>query len=96
MLMNKKEAQTILDGHLAGYAKQTYTKLVTLVEAEHIETFEVRSDSGVCYQVEVQFIWDDRPGGAVRILGNIDDGGIRAIFPLGRSELVPPPEAIKP
>ncbi len=90
--MDKKEAQSILDDQLASFSRRAYSELVKWVEERHIETLEVQGSSGTPYQVEIQFVWDDQPRGVIRILGNIDDGGIRAYFPLGRSELVPSPE----
>jgi hypothetical protein len=39
------------------------------------------------YQVEIQFVWDDRAGGNVRVLGSIDDGGWHAWVPVSRSFL---------
>jgi len=36
----------------------------------------------VTYQVEIDVFWDDKPGGAVRVLGMIDDGGWRAFMPM--------------
>jgi hypothetical protein len=93
--MDKTEARAILDEHLARFSRRAFSELVPLVEARHVETFEVVGSSGTRYQVEIEFIWDDQPGGVIRILADIDDGGIRAFFPLGRSELVSPPEGIR-
>ncbi len=88
--MDKTEARAILDKQLARFRGRAYGELVRLVELQHIETVEVIGNNGTRYQAEIQFIWDDQPGGVIRILGNIDDGGVRAFFPLGRSELVSP------
>lgn len=38
--------------------------------------------SGAVYQFEIQVFWDDKPGGNVRVMGSIDDGGWRAFVPL--------------
>jgi hypothetical protein len=35
--------------------------------------------------VEIQTFWDSQPGGNVRVMGSIDDGGWRAFLPLSRS-----------
>jgi len=34
--------------------------------------------------------WDDSVGGDIRVIGSLDDGGIRAFFPLTMSLLVKP------
>jgi hypothetical protein len=38
----------------------------------------------------VEVHWDDRPGGALRVLGTIDDGGWRALKPLCDDLLLAP------
>ena len=42
--------------------------------------FEMRSETGIVYQLEVSILWDGKPGGAIRIIGSIDDGGLRAFL----------------
>jgi hypothetical protein len=66
-------------------------ELVPLVESQHVETLEIRGGSGTAYQVEVQFIWDDVKRRIVRVVGSIDDGGIRAFVPLTETLLISPP-----
>lgn len=46
--------------------------------------------SGKEYQFEIIVYWDDKPNGDVRVIGNVDDGGWRAYFPLGTSFLKAP------
>ncbi len=91
--MDKAEAHKILDEQLARFG--IYSELVPFVESRHIETLEVRSASGTRYQVEVQFFWDDKRRRIVRVIGSIDDGGIRAFVPLTQTLLVSPPETMK-
>jgi hypothetical protein len=38
--------------------------------------------SGAEYQIEIQVFWDDRINGDLRVIGSIDDGKLRAFFPL--------------
>ena len=90
--MNKSEAHKILAEQLARFG--TYTELVPFVESKHIETLKIRGESGTAYQVEVQFFWDDKPRGTVRVFGSIDDGGIRAFVPLTQTLLVSRPESV--
>jgi hypothetical protein len=86
--MNKSEAQQILSQRLARFTSRSHAQLAPLVESRHVEADEIQGASGATYQIEIQFFWDDQPGGAIRIIGSIDDGGLRAFFPLTDSFLV--------
>ena len=86
--MDKAEAKKTLSKELARFSSRNHAELVPLVESRQVETFEVRGENGATYQVEVQFFWDGQPGGTIRIIGSIDDGGIRAFFPLTETLLV--------
>ena len=55
-----------------------------------VETREVTGVSGASYQIEIEPIWDAAPGGAIRVLGAIDDGGLRAFVPITHDFLVAP------
>jgi hypothetical protein len=90
--MDKTEAQKILSEHLARFA--SYSELVPLVESGYVENSEIRSPSGTNYQVEIQFFWDDKPRGIIRVFGSIDAGGIRALFPLTQALLISPPQTV--
>jgi len=83
--MNKSEAQQILSEQLARFSGFSHSELALLVGAQRSEAYEVRGESGVTYQVEIQFFWDDRPGETIRVMGSIDDGGIRAFGPFSDS-----------
>jgi hypothetical protein len=89
--MNRSEAQRILGEELARFAGRRHAELAPLVEAKHIEVSEVRGASGARYQIEIQFLWDDRPGGTILVMGGIDDGGLRAFLPLTDSVLIEGP-----
>lgn len=84
--MDKSEANKILGEQLVRFGR--YTELVSLVESGHVKNFEVRGASGTTYQVEVQFFWDDERRSNVRVVGSIDDGGIRAFIPLTQTLLI--------
>ena len=90
--MNNEEARTLLTRRLAEYRLQTYSELAGLVgaDAEHIE---VTSESGVTYQLDVTVSWYDRAHGDVRVLGAVDDGGLRAFLPLTESFIKGPGES---
>jgi hypothetical protein len=86
--MNKAEAKILLDQHLEDYRKRAYDALVPLVGQD--SQTEIDGPSGVRYQVEVELFWDDKPGGMIRVVASIDDGGLRAFVPLTQSLLVRP------
>ncbi len=78
--MDNAEARALLQSHLQAYRQRAYGELVALLGRTQVT--ELQGSSGVTYQIEVGVHWDDRPGGAVRVLGSIDDGGWRACKPL--------------
>ena len=84
--MDKSEAQKILGEQLARFGN--YAEVVPFVEAERVENFQIRAVSGTTYQVEVQFFWDDKQKRNIRVVGFIDDGGIRAFVPLTQTLLI--------
>ncbi len=86
--MDKEEAKKILRKELNFYKQWPYSYLADLVgQTEHTQ---ILSDTGIEYQLEIEFLWDNEPEGNVRILGAIDDGGWRAFFPLCDSFIIKP------
>ena len=81
--MDKQEAGGLLSAKLGEYRLLPYPELVARISSDDHVT--VVGASGVEYQLEVQVLWDDNPGGNVRVIGWIDDGGLRAFFPLSNS-----------
>lgn len=73
--MDETEARSILEQELQAYKTRSYSELVELIG--RTGTDRRRAPSGTVYQVEVQVFWDDGPGGALRVLGAIDDGSAR-------------------
>lgn len=90
--MDKVEAQKILSKQMERFGRRDYYELQKLVESKHVEAFEVNGATGTRYGVEVQFFWDNGGKSRVRVVGSIDDGGIRAFFPLTQTLLVSCPE----
>jgi hypothetical protein len=82
--MNNQEASELLERELALFRTRSYADLAKYIPATSFE-FERSGPSGARYQVEIQFVWDGRPGGNVLVMGSIDDGGWRAFVPLCRS-----------
>jgi hypothetical protein len=88
--MDSAEARTILKSQLDRLRTKSYGELVALIGVH--ETTEVKGPSGVTYQVQLQAFWDDpkKPNQVLRIMGAIDDGGLRAYFPMSNSFLMAP------
>ena len=87
--MNKAEAHTQLAEQLDRMAGTGYAALAARVGEN--EVLEVTGASGARSQIEIQILWDWAPRGALRLLGGIDDGGLRAFVPLADSRLLAPP-----
>jgi hypothetical protein len=81
--MNNQEAIDLLEPELAAFRVLPYAELVQRIGRSL--TSECAGAAGAIYQIEIQILWDDRPGGNVRVMGSIDDGGWRAFAPLTRS-----------
>jgi hypothetical protein len=81
--MNDQEALELLERELAAFRELPYSDLAQRIGGSL--TSECVGAAGAIYQIEIQVLWDDRPGGNVRVMGSIDDGGWRAFAPLTRS-----------
>lgn len=86
--MDNTEAQKVLREQLVPFSGRSHFELTRLVEEKRVEAYAVHTKGGKTYQVEIRFFWDDQPGDTIRILGSVDDGGIRAFFPLTESVLI--------
>ena len=86
--MDNAEANALLAAHLRGYRARPYSDLAALVSEP--ESTEIAGPSGARYQVEVLAVWDERPHGNLRVIGAIDDGGLRAFVPLSADFIVAP------
>jgi hypothetical protein len=82
--MDKELATQLLERELETLRHQPYADLVGRIGSGSLE-YECRGSDGLMYQLEIQFVWDDRAGGNVRVLGSIDDGGWHAWVPVSRS-----------
>jgi len=86
--MDKAEARQLLRQHLDGYRTRGYGELAKLVG--QLDVAEVAGASATSYQIEVQVLWDDKPHRDIRVMGGIDDGGLRAFLPLTDSFIMAP------
>ena len=87
--MNEEEAASLLRAHLEQYRRRSHADLSSHLGNQGCD--EVTGPSGARYQIEVDILWDSRPGGDLRVLGGIDDGTFwRFISPLNDSFLMSP------
>jgi hypothetical protein len=88
--MDAEEARAVLAERLGRYRSRSYAEVAAWVREHRTDTSEAVAPSGKRYQIAVQFFWDDKPSGDVRVSGSIDDGGIRAFVPLTDSFILSP------
>jgi hypothetical protein len=87
--MNQEEAKAILRAQMHALQTRSYVEFCSWIAEKRIETPCVKGASGTEYQLEIQAWWDNRPGGAIRVLVSIDDGSFRSsLLPLGDSFLI--------
>ncbi len=87
--MDRDEAQKLLALQMEEFKKKSYTELVNLLGDVWAE--QVKGPSSNSYTIEIEVFWDYKPNGDVRVLGSIDDGGLRTAFrPLCSDYLVTP------
>ena len=86
--MDNREASHLLAETLAKYRALPYSELRPRIGEVICE--EVVGARNTTYQIEINFAWDDRPGGDIRVMGGIDDGGWRAFLPLCDSFIMTP------
>jgi hypothetical protein len=79
--MDKEEATLIIQEELKALRIMPHAELAQMVNAEPV-TGERIGPSGKHYQIEIQAFWDDKPNGNIRVMGSIDDGGLRTFLPL--------------
>lgn len=87
--MDNREATALLTAKLARWRGRTYGELRARID-DAPTTTELRSASGAVSSIQVQVFWDAAPGAALRVLGAIDDGGLRAFVPLTDGFLLAP------
>jgi len=78
--MDEDTARAILIAAMREYRRRPYQALAAIVGQADLR--EVRAPDGTRYQLELQVLWDEKPGGPVRVLGAVDDGRLRAFWPL--------------
>jgi hypothetical protein len=80
--MNKETAEVVLQATMQEYRQRSYQALTQLVGQNDVR--EAGAPDGTRYVLEVTVLWDAEPGGGIRVIGSIDDGRLRAFWPLTR------------
>jgi len=86
--MNEAIARDVLNRELVTWRGKSYRQLTELIDKP--QPIKVTGPDQKTYQVEIQVVWDSRPGGDIRVLGAVDDGGFRAFAPLSDSFILSP------
>ena len=85
--MDKQEARDLLEVFVEDLRQKPYEELAQLIR--NPDCVEVSGASGVSYQIEYEALWDNNPGGLLRVIASIDDGGLlTAMFPITISFLM--------
>ena len=75
---------------VADYRKHDYAFwLPHLISTDPIVSYPVAEDGTKCC-VEISAFWDDKPDGDIRVTFAIDDGGLRALMPIGTDFIIGP------
>jgi len=69
--MTKAEMDAVLTDHLANYREWPYDQLAAKVKEGLEDHDESQALDGTEYQVEVQFFWDDKPEGNIRVMADL-------------------------
>ena len=80
--------RTLLQAAMLEHETLSYAELAGRIGQVHAHT--QRGTDGRTYQIEIEAEWDDQPGGAVRVVGAIDDGSFRDFLPLSAEFIVGP------
>ena len=88
--MDKAEAKKILSEKIRELKRSSFQELSQLTDKKNIKTQEVIGKSGTKYQLEIQAMWDDKPGETLRIMVSIDDFGFRAFYPMTQDFIITP------
>jgi hypothetical protein len=86
--MPAKIPRALLDAAMLEQQTMDYDALAGTIGQVHVRS--VRGTDGREYQIEIEAEWDDQPGGAVRVVGAIDDGSFRDYLPISAEFIVAP------
>lgn len=74
--MRKEEMRQVLSERLATFRTWNYERFAERVKRDRenhgcLDCVEGTAPDGTRYQMEFQVFWDDKPGGSVRVLGDL-------------------------
>jgi hypothetical protein len=87
--MDKAEARQLLEEFLQELKTRSYPELQELLG--NPVCIAIKGASGAEYQIEYEAVWDLEPGGDLRLIASIDDGGLlSAMLPVSSGFLITP------
>ncbi len=87
--MDKVEARQLLEEFLQELKARSFLELQEFLS--NPVCIEKQGKSGAVYQIEYEAVWDFEPGGDLRIIASIDDGGLlSAMMPVSSGFLISP------
>lgn len=90
--MPAKIPRALLEVAMLEQQSKSYNALAGGIGQVHVHS--QRGSDGRAYQIEIEAEWDDQPGGAVRVVGAIDDGSFRDYLPISAEFIVAPDGSI--
>lgn len=81
MRMLKPIAKKLLNEVIEEWKRYTYEELSGFISSAPT-TLEVPDSDGKLYLIKIQVFWDDQDEGDIRVIGAIDDGGWRSLYPI--------------
>ena len=88
--MDTKEAHRLINAKIDELRQLPYDALVGRFLDQEGEVDEITGANGVLYSIETMGFWDDKRRRTLRVASGIDDGGLRAIFPLTQDFIIAP------
>jgi len=86
--VSAKIPRALLEAAMLEHQSQSWKALAAMIGQVHTQS--QRGTDGRDYQIEIDAEWDDQPGGAVRVIGAIDDGSYREFLPISAEFIVSP------
>ena len=85
--MDKVEARLLLEEFLQELKSRSYLELQEFIS--NPVCFERQGLGATVYQIEYEAVWDFEPGGDLRLIASIDDGGLlSAMLPVSSDFLI--------
>jgi hypothetical protein len=99
--MDKTEAIKVLDIKINDLKRMPYTTFDDWRQRKHIETYEIKSQTGQFYKIEAQAVFDEMGDakGNIRVLATIDNSQVMSFtksIPMLRQFTIAPSNMILP